>query len=395
MRIVIVGARRDRRRGGRPALRGGGGRDARRARRARRAHRRRRAHARRARPCGHVPRPGRHDGRGRGQSTRRRWLRWRSRPRTPRRCSPSSRRSRRRRRRSPASRTVSPTSVSSRASVPERLRRRGDDAGGASRTRARRGVRGADPRVVRHRSCRGRLRRVADALAAALGAAGFDARVVPDVMRWKYTKLLMNLGNAVEAICVRDADAAELVRRARSEARTAFDAAGIAFASVEEEAARRGDLLQVREIDGAPRGGGSSWQSIARGLGSIEADAFNGEIVRIGAARRRADAGQRGDPRPGDRRRGRTHRAELDPCGGVAGPAVSSGAVGPGAVSLPRWPGTRVARGVGPSPTFVQLSWPEPPIPHESRMLWVRARRGRRCGRRRGRRRGCGACGRR
>ena len=33
-----------------------------------------------------------------------------------------------------------------------------------------------------------------DELAAELGAAGFDARAVPDVMRWKYTKLLMNLG---------------------------------------------------------------------------------------------------------------------------------------------------------------------------------------------------------
>ena len=86
-------------------------------------------------------------------------------------------------------------------------------------------------------------------------------------MRWKYTKLLMNLGNAVEAICVRDADAGELVRRARAEARATFDAAGIDYASVEEEAERRGDLLQVREIHGAHRGGGSSWQSIARGSG--------------------------------------------------------------------------------------------------------------------------------
>jgi len=123
-----------------------------------------------------------------------------------------------------------------------------------------------------------------DALVAEVVHAGFDARAVPDVMRWKYTKLLMNLGNAVEAICVRDADAGELVRRARREAREVFDAAGIEHASVEEERERRGELLQVREIHGAHRGGGSSWQSIARGLGSIEADAFNGEVVRVGAS---------------------------------------------------------------------------------------------------------------
>jgi 2-dehydropantoate 2-reductase len=125
---------------------------------------------------------------------------------------------------------------------------------------------------------------VADDLVGALCRAGFDARAVPDVMRWKHTKLLMNLGNAVEALCVRDADAGELVRRARREAVTVFDAAGIAYASAEEEAERRADLLQVREIRGSSRGGGSSWQSIARGLGSIEADALNGEIVRAGAA---------------------------------------------------------------------------------------------------------------
>jgi 2-dehydropantoate 2-reductase len=125
---------------------------------------------------------------------------------------------------------------------------------------------------------------VADALVADLGAAGFDARAVPDVMRWKYTKLLMNLGNAVEAICVRDADAGELVRRARAEAEDAFVAAGIRYASAEEEAERRGDRLQVRTIAGAHRGGGSSWQSITRRLGSIETDAFNGEVVRIGTA---------------------------------------------------------------------------------------------------------------
>jgi 2-dehydropantoate 2-reductase len=124
---------------------------------------------------------------------------------------------------------------------------------------------------------------IAAGLVADLGGAGFDARAVPDVMRWKYTKLLMNLGNAIEAICVRDADAGTLVRRARAEARSTFDAVGIDYATADEERARRGDLLQAREIHGAHRGGGSSWQSIARGLGTIEADAFNGEIVRVGA----------------------------------------------------------------------------------------------------------------
>jgi len=121
-------------------------------------------------------------------------------------------------------------------------------------------------------------------LAATLQLGGFDARAVPNVMRWKYTKLLMNVGNAVEAMCGLDAAGIELIRRARSEAVACFEAARIDFASGAEEKERRADLLQVGTIDGSGRGGGSSWQSLARGLGSIEADALNGEIVGIGAA---------------------------------------------------------------------------------------------------------------
>ena len=124
---------------------------------------------------------------------------------------------------------------------------------------------------------------VAREMAAALTAAGFDGRAVPDVLRWKHTKLLMNLGNAVEAMCGLDDAAIELVGRARREGVACFAAAGIDYASNAEERERRGDLLQVREIAGKPRGGGSSWQSLARGLGTIEADALNGEVARIGA----------------------------------------------------------------------------------------------------------------
>ncbi len=80
-------------------------------------------------------------------------------------------------------------------------------------------------------------------LAKQLGCGGFDARAVPNVMRWKYTKLLMNVGNAVEAMCGLDDAAIELVGRARTEAVDTFRTAGIDFASREQERARRGDLL--------------------------------------------------------------------------------------------------------------------------------------------------------
>jgi 2-dehydropantoate 2-reductase len=126
----------------------------------------------------------------------------------------------------------------------------------------------------------------ASAVAAALSESGFESVVRPDIMRWKYAKLLMNLGNAVQAACVPDDGARELVRRARAEGVATLDAAGIAYASQEEDRARRGDLLTVRPIDGAPRGGGSTWQSLARRTGATEVDYLNGEIVWLGRRQR-------------------------------------------------------------------------------------------------------------
>ncbi len=38
-------------------------------------------------------------------------------------------------------------------------------------------------------------------IVAALNASTFESIARPDIMRWKYTKLLMNLGNAAEAVC--------------------------------------------------------------------------------------------------------------------------------------------------------------------------------------------------
>ena len=120
------------------------------------------------------------------------------------------------------------------------------------------------------------------ALAAAFAASGFDSVARPDVMRFKWSKLLMNLGNALEAACGPAARTSVLAGRARDEGRAVLDAAGIDAASDEEELARRGDLISMHPIDGERRGGGSTWQSLARGTGSIEVDHLNGEVVLLG-----------------------------------------------------------------------------------------------------------------
>jgi 2-dehydropantoate 2-reductase len=121
-------------------------------------------------------------------------------------------------------------------------------------------------------------------IGADLAASRFLAPVVPDIMRWKHGKLLANVANAVEAVCGPHAGepAAGLRRRARAEGRAVLDAAGIAYAGDEESARLRGDQVRVVRVNGNERGGGSSWQSLTRGTGSIEADYLNGEIVLLG-----------------------------------------------------------------------------------------------------------------
>jgi 2-dehydropantoate 2-reductase len=123
---------------------------------------------------------------------------------------------------------------------------------------------------------------LASTLARAFGASTFTAEPRPDIMRWKYAKLLNNLGNAIDALCGPDGRGSELSQRARAEGEACLDAARIARASREEDSARRGNLLQWGGSASRSRPGSSSWQSLARGLGSIEADYLNGEIVLLG-----------------------------------------------------------------------------------------------------------------
>ncbi|MBI2170055.1 MAG: ketopantoate reductase family protein [Actinobacteria bacterium] len=125
---------------------------------------------------------------------------------------------------------------------------------------------------------------VATSVAAAFSASTFVSEARPDIMRWKYRKLIMNLGNAAEAVCGPEARIGELGRRATEEGEAALAAAGIDVASIEEDAARRGDLLRIRPAAGQRWKAGSSWQSLARGTGNIEADHLNGEIVLLGQA---------------------------------------------------------------------------------------------------------------
>lgn len=116
----------------------------------------------------------------------------------------------------------------------------------------------------------------------ALNAADFAAFAQQQPMHSKYGKLLMNLGNVVDAAAGDTEQNTDLLKRARAEGEAVLRAAGIAFSDMGPDNERRRRLMQVRKVEGAERVGSSSAQSLARGAGSIETDYLNGEIVLLG-----------------------------------------------------------------------------------------------------------------
>lgn len=120
----------------------------------------------------------------------------------------------------------------------------------------------------------------------ALAGSRFDAEARADIMVHKYAKLIQNLANGVEAICgpgQGDGPNGELIDRLRAEGRGVLRAANIAF-EVDDVAdvASRWAKIGFAPVEGRAHRGGSGWQSVVRGAGSIETDYLNGEIVLMG-----------------------------------------------------------------------------------------------------------------
>lgn len=123
---------------------------------------------------------------------------------------------------------------------------------------------------------------VARSVAETVNASAMESIPRTDVMRWKYRKLIMNLANAIDAVCGPAERGGRLGQLVRDEGERVLQAAGIDYTSAEEDHQRRGDRLRLRGVDGFSWSGSSSWQSLARTSGSIEADYLNGEVVLLG-----------------------------------------------------------------------------------------------------------------
>ena len=120
-------------------------------------------------------------------------------------------------------------------------------------------------------------------ICAALSGSRISSHPATDVMRLKYAKLLLNLGNAVQALCAPGASRTRLSELAAAEGRAVLEAAGIPHVAEEiSDVEGRWRRWGVRDIDGRRRAGSSTWQSLARGTGALETDYLNGEIVLLG-----------------------------------------------------------------------------------------------------------------
>jgi 2-dehydropantoate 2-reductase len=119
------------------------------------------------------------------------------------------------------------------------------------------------------------------AIAADFAGAGFSSRAVDDIMYWKRAKLVLNTMNASQASCTDREAAKEFMAATVAEARRCMEAAGLGHASNEEVAERAKDLVMT-PIDGEISPGGSTFQSLARGNTTTEADYLNGEITLLG-----------------------------------------------------------------------------------------------------------------
>ena len=119
------------------------------------------------------------------------------------------------------------------------------------------------------------------AVAEALTKAKVATTVMTNVMHSKYGKLILNLGNIVEAALGASPDNAPITSALRAEGETVLTAAGIAWQDVGLNDPRRGTVMSMGTIPGMTRIGSSSTQSLVRGAGSIETDYLNGEIALL------------------------------------------------------------------------------------------------------------------
>jgi 2-dehydropantoate 2-reductase len=122
-----------------------------------------------------------------------------------------------------------------------------------------------------------------ETIAGQLRKANLYILVTPEVMRYKWGKLMRNIRSAVGAITdAGHADCKEINELVRREAHDLLVEAGIPYvmdAQIAEEWPEFTNKPPKFAGGGEPQN--STWQSLARKVGSVENEFFNGEIARL------------------------------------------------------------------------------------------------------------------
>ena len=118
---------------------------------------------------------------------------------------------------------------------------------------------------------------ISNQLCQAFVLAGFEAVARQDILDWKYAKLISNLGGAAQA-CVSD-DWHSVAEAAREEGVNVLKQAGVASVDL-EVLLDRCSQVELKEIEGVSRQGGSTWQSRKRGR-PLETPWIEGAIVEL------------------------------------------------------------------------------------------------------------------
>ncbi len=132
--------------------------------------------------------------------------------------------------------------------------------------------------------------KLVESVATKLRTAGFLVKTTPDIMPYKWGKLMFNLDNAIFAITNaneydREADTEDDIdfinRAAQQELRDILTQAGIRWVSAEELAKEWPEITAPLHGRFKPEAGSSTWQSLARERGTVETEFINGEVVRL------------------------------------------------------------------------------------------------------------------
>ena len=121
----------------------------------------------------------------------------------------------------------------------------------------------------------------------ALLEAGFACKINDHVMRTKGAKTLINLNNALEAITDARGDANAYNRATRAETEEVWRRAGIEWEDFHEYEKRSKAIRGTNKMPKGHKGDmkrSSTWQSLVKGTGNIEAEAINGDIAKLGRA---------------------------------------------------------------------------------------------------------------